>query len=369
MAQTIPVVRTSELSGSLRAINVAEISARVEGLILERAFVEGTDVKEGDVLYTIEKDRYQATYNQAEAELRRAQSQYQSALREYKRYQSLGAEGAVASQVVDTKRDEKSTALASVNAAKATLEAAKVDLDNTTITAPIDGRISRTYADKGQLVKPGTPPLLTKITQLDPIYATVNVSERAYLSVVRARAEKEEPASPDGQDFAVRLVLADGVAYPLPGKVDYIAAEEDNTTGTFEVRVVFPNPKAVLRPGQYAEVQFGRPELTPVTLIQEEAISQRQTGNFVFVVGEGEVLEERKVNMGDQYGPLREITDGLEEGERVVVSGLYKARSGLTIAPQDTPLPELPSTLTALPNEDAAEEPAEDATPGEDAEQ
>ncbi len=338
-----PIVAETRLAGTLRSFNAVDLVARIEGRIEARTFVEGEMVEEGQVLYRIEDDRYAAEVARWAAHVEQARAREDAASREYGRYSGLLDERATTEQIVDQRLDDLQAARAEVAAAKANLQSAQVDLDNTVIRAPISGRIGQAIADRGQLVKPGAPPVLARITRIDPIFVHVPLDERRYLRFQKRRTEHEEHGLPLP---TVRLRLSDGSLYPELGELDYVSPAQEEP-GFFDLRARFPNEDQLLRPGQFGELLLSSPDVIERVVVPQEAVARRQTGDEVRVVGDDGVVEIRKVELGAEIGPLWEVREGLAAGEKVVVSGQFKAQEGSVVVPREMPMPEVP--VEALP--------------------
>ena len=234
-------------------------------------------------------------------------------------------------------------------AGRAVVESAALDTQYTLIRAPFDGQIGSTTVNVGNLVSPSTQMPLATVVKVDPIYVEFALSEREYL---RARPEGAPRAPANQPDLLIALQLADGSIYEYRGRLVFISPELNQTTGTFTVRALFPNPYRVLRPGQFAKVILRGNDATTKTLVPEEAIVTKQTGDYVYVVGEDNVVEERAVDRGDARGALRVIESGLQGGERIVGKGVHKVRDGATVAPKELPPLDLSSDpLSVAPPE------------------
>ena len=310
------VPQTFEFPGQVQAYRRVEVRSRVDGVIEERPFTEGTIVQPGQVLYRLDSVRYEAAYRAAEARLENAKETYE-------RVQPLLAQHAVAQQDVDNARSQ-------YTAAQAALDAAKKDLDDTKVKAGIVGRVGRTMMDVGARVT-GSADLLTTIDQLDPVYVSFEPSSQQLLEWRESPRSRAliEPGSP----LEVRVVLPDGTLMPRVGRLDFVAPSLDPATGTEEFRATFPNPDRLLMPGQFVQVRL-------VGFVRDNALAvpQRavQTGlgrQYVFVVGPGDTAQTRDVQAGPWAGNLWIIDRGLMPGDRVVVDGLQKIAPGRPVKP------------------------------------
>ena len=328
--QPTAVPQTFEFPGQVQAYRRVEVRSRVDGVILARPFTEGTIVTPGQVLYRLDKVKYQAAYDAAAARLENAKETYE-------RVQPLLAQHAVAQQDVDNARSQ-------YTAAQAALDAAKKDLDDTEVKAEIEGRVGRTLMEVGGRVT-GPADLLTTIDKLDPVYVSFEPSSQQLLEwreSPRSRALIEP-----GSRLDVRVVLPDGSLLPRIGRLDFVAPSLDPATGTEEFRATFPNPDRLLMPGQFVQVRL-------VGFVRENALAvpQRavQTGlgrQYVFVVGKGDTVATRDVQAGPWAGDLWLIDSGLMPGDRVVVDGLQKIAPGRPVKP--VPLADSAAAAPARP--------------------
>ncbi len=311
-----PIPESFELVGQVEASRRVEVRARVEGVILERPFVEGSVVKPGDVLYRLDRVRYEAAYEGALA-------RYDNAKRTLARLEPLVTRHAVAQQDVDN-------AHAELDAAKSALDQAKKDLDDTVVRAEIGGRVGRTRLELGGRVT-GSADLLTTIDQLDPAYVTFRPSSQQLLSW-RENARTRALIEPGGS-MAVHVLMPDGSALPRAGHVTFVAPSLDSATGTQEFRAQFENGDRILVPGQFVRVRltgFVRPNAIAVP---QRAVQQGLGRQFVYVLGVGDTVTARDVHPGPWSGDLWIIDDGLKPGDRVVVDGLQKIAPGRPVKP------------------------------------
>jgi membrane fusion protein (multidrug efflux system) len=340
IAKDVPLV--SEWVGTLEGAVDADVRAQVSGTLLSREYKEGMRVKAGDLLFRIDDRTYRAALEQAEGELRRAEAAYGKASLDVKRYTPLAAEGAVSQQELDNAVQSQRAGSASVEAARAAAEQARIDVGFTEVRAPIDGVAGVAQAQVGNLVGPNDPNPLTRVSQLDPIRVSFQISEQEYLrfapligKVVSGEAE-ERPA-------ALRLVLADGSTWAHRGRAVPAAESVDPRTGTFQLRGEFPNPDQILRPGQYAKVQVVSDTMTGALLVPQRAVQELQGVYQVAVVGDGDKVSMRVVTPGPRHESLWVIEKGVAAGERVVVEGLQKVRDGMVVSPQPVPAEGAPA--------------------------
>ncbi|MGF1560547.1 MAG: efflux RND transporter periplasmic adaptor subunit [Geminicoccaceae bacterium] len=323
--KTAPVSQGERFVGRAEAIDRVELRARVTGFLEERRFDEGGRVEKGDVLFVIEKDQYQATLDQREAELASAQAQTVNAEAQLARAEELVTRGNIPEAEVDERRAAKQVADAAVLEAQAAIEQARLDLGYTEITAPVSGRISRAAYSVGALVGPDSGALATIVSE-DPIYVSFPVSEALMTQYRRQRSVAQA-----AQDLVVRVVLPDGSDYGETGSLAFTEVEVDESTDTLTVRARFPNPDGILVPGQFLDVIVEEKEPDTELVMPAAAMLVDKDGTYVLVVGDDNTAQPKRVTLGDQVGTNLVVRDGLSEGERVIVQGMQKVRSGQTV--------------------------------------
>ena len=315
---------TATFTGRVEAIHKVDLRARIDGFLEKRLFDEGTDVKEGALLFVIEKGLYQAAVDEAQAQVTKAEATLQLAEIEVKRQTELVQKAASPQARLDETIARRGEAQGALLAAKANLEKAQLQLGYTDISAPIAGRISRTNISVGNYVTPSTGPLATIVSQ-DPIYVSFPVTQRELLEL-----RKEE--SDNRGDYSVFLQLADGSRYDKSGKVDYLGVTVNQGTDTVQVRAVFPNPNRTLIDGALVNVvaEIGKSE--KALLVPQQALQADQAGVFVLVVDKDNKVEVRRVEVAIR-GARIVVTKGLSEGERVIIEGIQKVRPGQVVQP------------------------------------
>lgn len=340
------VTRTANFVGRIEAIQQVDIHPRVEGFISSVNFTEGGMVKTGQLLFTIDPSTYEAALEnakaaveQAEAALASAQAQQTKTELQYERTAQLRKTGTVSQAQMDDATAARDAAVASVQQAQAAISAAKaqqlsaqINLDYTKISSPIDGQIGKAAQTVGNLVSANSAALAT-IVQTNPIRVAFAVSDVDYLKVIEAMNTGQAALD----NFIPRIKLADGSIYPHPGKISFANNVVDASTGTITVRADFENPERLLVPGQFVNVivQVGQPESLP--FVPGSAVLQDVNGAYVFVVGEGNKAEERRIKTAQRTPAGWAVTDGLKVGDEIIVGGLQRVSNGIVVNPVASP--------------------------------
>jgi membrane fusion protein (multidrug efflux system) len=318
-----------EAIGQTRGSTEIEVRARVEGFLQTVDFKEGTPVKKGDLLYTIDPRPFEAALAQSKGTLAEAEAQLARATQDVVRYEPLVAKNAIPRQQYETAVVVKRAAEAAVEAAKASMQRAEIDLGYTKVTAPEDGLVGKTEVYPGTLVGRGQSTLLTHISQVATIHVRFTIPERDYLYYARRREEKGTAAEPPKLPF--EMVLADGSVHPHKGQLVFVDRNVDAATGTILMEAAFPNPGSIVRPGQYARVRAAVDLKQGAILVPQRAVSELQGIYNVAVVGGEDAIEIRMVKPAQRIGTLWVIDEGLKAGDRIVVEGLQKVRQGLKV--------------------------------------
>jgi membrane fusion protein, multidrug efflux system len=333
-----PMTDSYEFNGRIQAINSVNIVARVTAWLDKQLFVEGTDVKKGDLLYTLEKPPFQAAVDRQKAAVAQAEAQLANADIELRRAQQLMQTSAGTQQRFDNAQASQRVAAAQLKAAQAQLETAQIDLDYTDIYSPINGRIGRTSVTTGNLVSPSSGTLTTVVSQ-DPIYAVFPVPTR------RAIELREEYSKKGGFDAVkIRLRLPDGRIYAQTGKLDFINNAIAQDTDTLMVRGVIPNPLLgaetaggvklrELVADEFVTILLESVEPREVIAVPRAAILSDQEGSYVYVVDDHNIAQQRRVRLGQVTPETAGIADGLKEGEQVIVEGVQRARPNAPVTP------------------------------------
>lgn len=357
------ITLTATLPGRVVASAVAELRPQVNGIIMERLFEEGSEVKKGDPLYRIDPRSYEAGVAQAEASLLQAKAQAAQAQSEATRVAELRDRRVASVQTLETAVAARDAAEAAVKAAEAQVQAANIDLDRTTITAPLDGVIGLAQTTQGSLVTAGQATPLAVIRTIDPVYLDVTQSAADIVRWQRAGAKDQLP---EGADRTVRLRLADGTLYDQTGSLTAAEPHVDETTGVVTLRMSFDNPDDLLLPGMYALAIIPQSEMKDAVLAPQQSVTRDRRGRpLALVVNDQNVVEERLLDIVQDHGNSWVIRDGLKPGDRVIVEGLQRAAAGATVAPEEAK-PEAeaaPAGDAAAPEGEAA--PAEGAAAAE----
>ena len=332
-----------ELVGQTAGFQDVEIRARVEGYLETMNFQEGTFVKRGDLLYTIDRKPLEAIVAEGKADQATAEARLSRATNDVTRYTPLVAKQAVSKQELDNALADQEASRSQVEAAKATVEKATLDLSYTRVTSPINGLVGTTNVKPGNLVGRGESTLLTTISQIDPVLFKVGVTEADYLRV--ARQVQAAGKSSGGSRQGIELTLADGSRYPHTGKINTIERAVDPTTGTLGIELAFANPEQLLRPGQYGRVRILLDTKRGALLIPQRAVQELQNLYSVAVVDGSGKVAFRNVKVGQRVGPLWVIEDGLKVGEQIVVEGLQRIQDGMTVSVK--PAPPAPAEAAA----------------------
>ncbi|VAM19179.1 RND family efflux transporter MFP subunit [Enterobacter hormaechei] len=326
IVKSAPLAVTTELPGRTDAYRVAEVRPQVSGIILHRNFTEGSDVKAGESLYQIDPATYQAAYDNAKGELVKAQAAANIAHLTVKRYVPLVGTQYVSKQEYDQAVATAQQADASVVAAKAGVESARINLAYTKVTSPINGRIGKSSVTEGALVTNGQATALATVQQLDPIYVDVTQSSSDFMRL------KQQTSLQKGDTSSVELLMENGQPYPLKGTLQFSDVTVDESTGSITLRALFPNPQHMLLPGMFVRARIDEGTQPDAILVPQQGVTRTPRGDAtVLVVNEKNQVESRTVVAPQAIGDRWLITEGLKNGDRVIISGLQKVRPGVTV--------------------------------------
>jgi len=301
----------------------ADIRPKVEGFLLTRLYTEGSFVQKGQAMFKLDERQAQAAVEQAQGNLERARAALTQAQIDVRRYTPLVVQKAVSQAELDKAVSMEKAATAQVEANQAALDNAKLNLNWTAVTSPISGIAGVAKVGIGDLMNPNT--IMTTISSVDPIYVDINVAEQDYL-----RFKREKPQAGRRN---LELILGDGTVFPRSGSLLFVNREVDSRTGTIQVRCAFPNPGNVLRPGQYARIRAVTELRKGALLVPQQSVSELQGVYQVAVVSDDRIVTVKNVKLGPQAGDMWIVESGLQTGDKVVVDGLQRIRSGITVAP------------------------------------
>ncbi|HEX5092692.1 MAG TPA: efflux RND transporter periplasmic adaptor subunit [Burkholderiales bacterium] len=327
------VLAPFEYTGQTAGSREIEVRARVRGILMSRNFTEGSRVKQGQSLYTIDRAPFVAALARAEADLAGAKARLDQAKRNATRLEPLRAENAVSQKDFDDAASAQSIGEADLKAAEARLVEARLDLQYTRVEAPISGIVGRSLVSEGTLVS-GPEVLLTRITQVDPIWVNFGIPESDRLKI-RSEAEAGRLVLPKGMQFDVRVRLADGELYARTGRLTFEDVRISGQTGTSDARAVIPNPEGRLNPGQFVRVTLAGAVRRAAVLVPQRAVLEGPQGRFVYVVDDKSSAQPRPVEVGEWAGSDWIITGGLKAGDRVIVDGVMRIGPGAPVQAAD----------------------------------
>lgn len=327
VVESAPLAVTTELPGRTTPFRIAEVRPQVSGIVLKRNFTEGSDIEAGQSLYQIDPATYQADYDSAKGELAKSEAAAAIAHLTVKRYVPLVGTKYISQQEYDQAIADARQADAAVIAAKAAVESARINLAYTKVTSPISGRIGKSSVTEGALVTNGQATELATVQQFDPIYVDVTQSSSDFMrlrqSVEQGRLHKDNTRS------NVELVMENGQAYPLKGTLQFSDVTVDESTGSITLRAVFPNPQHTLLPGMFVRARIDEGIQPNAILVPQQGVTRTPRGDaIVMLVNDKDQVEARDVIATQAIGDKWLISKGLQPGDKVIVSGLQKARPG-----------------------------------------
>jgi RND family efflux transporter MFP subunit len=340
------VTRYLEETGNTAAVNTTTLVARVEGFIQSINYNDGDTVKTGQTLFVIEQKPYQLALEQAQAGMASAEAQTKKSKADYDRQVDLAAKNISSQATLDQATATYDAAVAAQKQAQVNIEQAQLNLSYTEVKAPFDGIVTERLVSLGQLVGQGTPTTLATIVQLQPIYVNFYVSE-ADVQTIRKNIQARGLTADELKKIPVEVGLQSETGYPHQGNLDYVAPSITAATGTLQVRGILTNENRALLPGYFVRVRVPRGKEADALLVPDRVVGSDQAGRYVLVANKDNVLEQRKVELGQKVGDLRVIEKGLAADDRVVISDLMQVIAGQTIDPV--------ATTIAAPQADAGQ--------------
>ncbi len=319
-------------TGNTAAVNSVDLVARVQGFVQDISYTDGDFVKKDTLLFTIEPEPYRLKLLSAQAAEAGAQATLKQAEAEYKRQAELASKQFASQAVLDQAEATRDSARANLQQAQANTQQAAINLGYTKVTAPFDGRVSARQVSLGQLVGASSPTVLATIVQMDPIYVNFTASERDVLQVRKNLAAAGKTQN-DVLGTPVEVALQNETDFPRQGKLDYLAPTVNPATGTLSARATLPNPKGGLLPGYFVRVRIPY-KSEPALLVPDTALGTDQAGRYVLVVNADNVVEQRRVEIGQLVGDLRVIESGLKKEDHTVVGGIMRAIPGRKVEPE-----------------------------------
>jgi RND family efflux transporter MFP subunit len=327
------ITRYLDATGNTAPIKSVDLVARVQGFLQAINYKDGSFVKEGTTLFTIEPDTYKLKLEQAQAAEAGAQASLKQAEADFKRQSDLVSRQVVSQATLDTSTSARDNAQANLQQAQVNTKIAAVNYGYTNVVAPFDGIVSAHLVSIGELVGAASPTQLATIVALDPIYVNFNVNEQDVLRV-REEARRRGMTTNELKSLPIEVGLQTDSGYPHKGNLDYASPTINQSTGTLAVRGVLPNPDRVLLPGYFVRVRVPFEQQQNALLVPDVALGSDQSGRYVLVVNGESVVEQRKVQTGPIDGDLRVVDSGLKPDDRVVIAGLLRAIPGQKVDPQ-----------------------------------
>lgn len=336
------IIDWQEYSGRLEAIDQVDIRPQVSGKLIAVHFKDGSLVKKGDLLFTIDPRPFEAELNRAKAQLASAEAQVTYTASNLSRIQRLIQSNAVSRQELDLAENDARSANANLQAARAAVQSARLNLEYTRITAPVSGRISRAEVTVGNVVSAGNgAQVLTSLVSVSRLYASFDVDEQTYLKYISNQRNSAQ--------VPIYMGLANETGFTREGTINSIDNNLNTTSGTIRVRATFDNPNGVLLPGLYARIRLGGGQPRPAILISPTAVGVDQDKRFVVVVDAKNQTAYREVKLGAQQDGLQIVNSGLQAGDRIVVNGLQRIRPGDPVTPHLVPMPNSQITASTPP--------------------
>jgi RND family efflux transporter MFP subunit len=340
------VVEALAFTGTTQAVETVDIRARVKGFLDKILFVPSSKVTKDQLLFVIDPRQYQAAVDQAKADLNAKKAQLEFTAYEVKRLEALSKQDVAAQYELVQAVSRRDDTLAAIAAAEAALKNAQLNLEYTQVKSPINGRISRNMVDAGNLVGEGGNTLLATVVKDNPIYTYFSISERDYLTLKRRFGMKKDVLNNQTTSKKIApayLGLFDEQGFPHAGYIDYADPMVDSSTGTLQVRAIFPNDDGLLIAGLFARIQIPISQHRSL-LVPDVALGADQSGRYLLIVNDKNQVEYRPVTIGTLVGRMRAITSGLKKTDHVIVNGIQRARPGSTVTPMFVNLSALTTT-------------------------
>lgn len=339
----------NEFPGRLEALRVAQVRARVPGVIQKRLFQEGSDVKAGQALYQLDPAPFKATLDSALAAVKKSEANLMQASAQVKRFKPLVEVNAVSQQEYTNAQAAQKQAEADVAAGRALVQTARINLGYTTLNAPIAGRIGRSLVSEGALVGQGEATQMAVIQQINPLFVNFTQPVADVLRLRQSIASGKLKDAGKGDGAAIKVTLEDGSPYPHNGKLLFTDLTVDQASGQVTMRAELPNPDALLLPGMYVRVRLEQARYSAAMLVPQQSVTRTAQGDTVNVVDDNGIVSVRPVKLGSSQGNRWIVTDGIKPGEMVMVDGFQKLRPGAPVkpvpwqAPNSTPAAPPPS--------------------------
>jgi membrane fusion protein (multidrug efflux system) len=330
VAQPAEVPYPVEYAGRVAGFRDVEVRPRVGGLLLERRYEEGARVAKDQVLFRIDPATYEVALNRAEAQLNQAQAALRQAEESFARIEPLASRGVSTEAQLQDARAQRDQARAGVQIAEAEIQSAKLNLGYTTVTAPVAGITALQSPPVGALIQ-AQQTLLTTVSQIDPAYVNFSFTDEEGRAFRSLNEQRERPISE--KDLTIELRYGTETTYPQKGRIDTAAQRVDPQTGTIQARAIFPNPDAILLPGQFVRVRLIGITLPKVIVIPHQAVGQGPQGPSVYVLGANNIAQVRPIRLGPELASGWVVREGLSGGERVVVDGVIRVRPGALVRP------------------------------------
>ena len=351
--QTIPLEQ--DMAGRLSAFRSSDVRARVEGVMIKRLYLEGSDVKAGQPLFQIDPKPFQVALARARSQLVAAQAAFKNAHDTAERARQLAPQQYISRADLDQALANERTAAASVDQANAAVESAQIDLGYTRVTAPISGRAANQQVTEGALVgAAGSRTLLTTIDQIDPLYLNFSMNA-AQWTALRASQTEDTVARAGDDHGGIAVVMDDGKTYPHPGQLDFSSATVEPATGAVTLRAIVPNPDHQLLPGAFVHFRALFGERKNVVLLPSSAVLWATNSAYVYCVSPNETVERCQIQTQTQYNNQWVVTNGLKSGDRVIVDGVQKVHDGITVKSNPWQPPASHSTASPGPLANAAQ--------------